>query len=384
MDPSWPPSTDEAALLTRLASVLERAGPSRLLDAPIVAADARAFPDPWWPTVAALEQLLRRLLWHAHVDLDVALEDLRHPYAGPAAKSVVDWRGTVDGVAQFRVTALGNDDIAGLLTHQLGCAFAASLDTGALYRDARRPEVTLRDGSIAAVYLGLGVLATNAAVHLVIDNTQEVELGKIRPPKVILNGGLTTSEACYLLAVQAVARGGEVAALATLRFDLRRHVAHAIAALQPHRAALLDRLGLDLAAARPPLERAPAPPPVTGADRPAPAPPRGRRFWGVRSYRLQRSRASEHGLLGFAAGAATSAALAIAHLTPLAPVVAAVTVGAMTIGALHGLRRRVARCIRCGGELPAAATACPACGASIVGTVTSMHELRALELDRLD
>lgn len=76
---AWPPQGAQAVLLDQLAEIIARGGAAHLLDAPVVKMDTRDFPDAWKPTRAAVERLLARLFWHAHVDLDVAIDDLRAP-----------------------------------------------------------------------------------------------------------------------------------------------------------------------------------------------------------------------------------------------------------------------------------------------------------------
>ena len=109
------------------------------------------------------------MLWLCYVDLDVAIDEPpgRGRAVGPrcCGSSAIAWAETADGVARFEVGEIGNDDVAGLMSHEVGRAFAAWLADAAPYREAAAEPPSTRDGSIAAVYLGLGVLAANSATY---------------------------------------------------------------------------------------------------------------------------------------------------------------------------------------------------------------------------
>jgi len=367
----WPATGTQAVLLDQLAELIERGGAAHLLDAPVVKMDTRDFPDPWQPTRAAVERLLARLFWHAHVDLDVAIDDLRAPDAGARllSRSTIEWMQTRDGVAEFQLEAIGNDNVAGALSHEIGRAYLAWIAAATPYREARSAP-TDRDGSIAAVYLGLGVLAANAAEY-------HRSAGEIRGRTavtewdVVMTGGLSTDEVLYLLAVQAVLRRAPIDTHATLRSELRDRLRDAIAGLTPHRDALAARLAIDLAAPRTPLEREPAPAQVTDAERPEPD--RRARFASAETYRVSERRTVLGGILGFWTGGTLAFVVALASsrgmLSPY--FVIAAFVAPIVIGIGLGRRARYDRCYwrQCMRIQPPAATTCPGCGARIAGPI---------------
>lgn len=377
-------------LLDQLAELIERGGAARLLDAPVVKMDTRDFPDPWQPTRAAVERLLARLFWHAHVDLDVAIDDLRALDAGAQllSRSAIEWMQTKDGVAEFQLEAIGNDNVAGALSHEIGRAYLAWIAAATPYREARSAP-TDRDGSIAAVYLGLGVLAANAAEY-------HRSAGELRGRTavtewdVVMTGGLSNDEVLYLLAVQAVLRDAPIDAHGTLRRELRDRLRDAIAGLTPHRAELAARLGVDLAAPRTPLERDPAPARVSDAERPEPD--RRTRWAGAETYRVSERRTAWGGLLGFLVSIVLVIMLAAAtnrgELSPYLLIAAFVV--PIVVGLILGRRARYDRCYwnQCMRIQPPAATACPGCGARIAGRIEDFREELARraeeEDDRLD
>lgn len=271
MDVSWPPSGDDSQILEELRLLIEQGGAGHFLDAPIARADERDFPEPWQPTRACLERLLLRLFWLAYVDLDVTVDDLRSGAFDPnkiLRRSVIDWIETKDGTAAFQVEEIGNDNVAGHLAHEVGRAFAAWVDAPGLYREATAAPPSARRGSVAAVYLGLGVVACNGAYyHRVGSEIRGRDAYTERD--LVTNGGLTPPQLVLLLAVQAVLRGKEEAAHELLALEaVREDFRAAVVKLRPHRREIAAHLGLDLEAARPPLQREAAPPTVSDEERP--------------------------------------------------------------------------------------------------------------------
>ena len=57
--------------MVRLGELIHRAGTARFMQAHLVRADERDFPDTWELTLASLYRLLYRLYWHAYVDVEV-------------------------------------------------------------------------------------------------------------------------------------------------------------------------------------------------------------------------------------------------------------------------------------------------------------------------
>ncbi|MBK9031091.1 MAG: zinc ribbon domain-containing protein [Myxococcales bacterium] len=375
---AWPPTGARAEVLGRLALLIERGGAAHLLDAPIAHAGPRDFPEPWQPSAVAVERVLVRLLWLAHVDLDVALDDLRRYEVADQLlrRSGISWVETTDGVAHFQIETIGNDDVAGLLCHEVGLAYAAWIAGAAAYRDAAPTPPSERDGSIAAIYLGLGVVATNAALYNRVASKLVGQVS-VSETDVVATGGLAPDEALYLLAVQAVLRGGVDDAHATLREDLRARLAADVSALRAHRDELAEHLGLDLGAPRAALARD-AEPPLVG-DRPEPS--KAQRHAGERTYRMRESQVGVGLGQGFMAGMGFGAVGWLVGL--VAPVVGVMVAVPVVIGGLLH-RRAVDRCPRCAHVIPEVATTCPGCGATVAGRVASEREMAVRELERDD
>lgn len=383
MDGNWPPTGEQAHLLDTLASLIERGGAGHFLDAPVVRADERDFPERWTATAVALERVLLRLFWMAHVDLDVALDDRRIADTSGAMlrRSEVEWIENVDGVAHFQIDEIGNDNVAGLLSHEVGRAFTAWIAQASPYRDVESAAPSLRDGTIAAIYLGLGVVVTNASLYNRVASKTVGRLA-VSETEIVQTGGLAPAASVYLLAVQAVLRTGPIAAHAGLRSDFRDLLQEMIAALEPHRAALAEHLGLDLAAARPALERDPAPPTVREGSRPEPD--LRQRAAGMRTYRVRQSRSLGHAATGFG----VSMLVMIVGISVLGQGLAQallVMVGATTIaGGVIGGRRGDDRCARCRAVIADDAATCPGCGATVAGRIRSAIELHERELEHDD
>ncbi len=372
----WPPPPHLGRLLDELAALVERAGAARFLDAPVVRADERDFPEPWRPTAAALERLLLRLLWHAHVDLDVVLDDRRGPRreVGRLRTTELELVEVVDGAARFEVAEIGNDDLAGHASNLVGDAFLRWTARSAPYREAAIVP-TPAEATLAAIYLGLGVLVANASSYA----RRATELQAqwvISEDQHVAVGGLGPTEACFLVAVQAVVRPAPVDALATLRPNQRARVSAFVDELTPHRAPLAARLGLDLDAPRPALARDPAPPTVDDAARPEPDLERFNR--GHVTFRV----GHHHGGLGLAAGAAVGlvAGLGLAG-TLVAPVVTAIAIAPMFAGLAWGRQRRYWLCAdpACGRRVPRDAATCPGCGGAVAGELRHADERLAAE-----
>lgn len=384
MESYWPPDGAQAELLATLARLIERGGPGHFLDGPVAAADASTFPETWRPTAVGVERLLLRLLWLAYVDLEVELEDLRRADTSDRLlkQSTVEWIETRDGVAHFQIEQIGNDDVAGMLSHQVGRAFAAWIDGAAPYREAAPSPPSVRTGSVAAIYLGLGVLATNAAHYNRVAGKSVGQMA-VSETAIVTNGGLSPSEAVYLLAVQAVLRATEVSAHATLRDDLAAQLRDMIAALRPHRDDLARWLGLDLVAPRPALERDPAPRVVAAEARPEPS--LRHRHGGLRTYRFDRGRGNGRAALGLILGLAILIVDMVAFGFVTGPLmVAGWLVGATAVGGAIGSREHYDVCVRCAIPAPPAAATCPGCGAEFVGRVKSAGELHERELEQPD
>jgi hypothetical protein len=117
------------------------------------------------------------------------------------------WIETRDGVVHFQIEQICNDNVVGMLAHPVGRAFAAWLAGAVPYREQIAEPPSEREGSVAVAYLGLGVVAVNAALYGCVASEQR---GRevMTEREVVVDGGLPPCALLILLAVQAVLREG--------------------------------------------------------------------------------------------------------------------------------------------------------------------------------
>lgn len=374
--PSVPNEARREALLATLGDLIERGGSARVL-APPVAPGPQAFPDAWAPTPEGVGQVLRRLAWHAQLGdagvRQIVVRDRRigAPPTARKAETIASAQTVTKDEAVVMLQLVGEDDVAGTLAHEIGAIYAAltRIETAEPYRTAAPDEIEIdpdRDlerGSIATVYLGLGVIAANAAYQ------QYSASGRFNGAYVPLEydvvraGAVPMSDLAFLLAVQAVVRG-QSAPPAGLGPPQRDETAAWMAALKPERDALCDRFGTNGLGTN---ER-PRAVPFTDAPEVEASSARRARV----AFRWRSNRGGVGFLAGFALGGATVVALALPGVA--APLIVVAGAG---IGHVAGRRIPVARCSACVTTLPSEASACAHCGAVMRGDIARLA-------DRLD
>jgi len=171
-EPATPDAESREQLLDVLAEFVAKDGAGAFLLPPVEPGDA-AFPEPWAASKPGVVLLLRRLAWHAGLDREIELEDRRAgaPPTERKPQTRVELIEVRRRSAVFVLRFIGEDDVPGTLAHEVGIAYAVlhRPDEADPYRTAEAPiisvdpDVDLERGSIATVYLGLGVLAANAA-----------------------------------------------------------------------------------------------------------------------------------------------------------------------------------------------------------------------------
>lgn len=368
-------ATRRDELLAVLGEFVARGGASPLLAPPVVPG-AEAFPEPWRPTRGGVRAVLRRLAWHAGNPRAIALIDER--LGAPPTERKPETRVGLTRVRAkelcFRVEFVGEDDVAGTLAHELGVAHAVVNRPDGVdpYRTGEAPELDVdpdRDhprGSIATIYLGLGVLAANAAYQ------QYSRPGRFNGGyspleyDVLRAGYLPMSELAYLLAVQAVVRGAGVPA--GLSGPQRDEVGEWVATLgsDTKRAELRDRLGLASDGSAGVTDERPRPEKLDDIDLDEDAPTPRRNAWRWRTHR---------GGVGFIAGAVLGVGVAVAVAVPSATPI--LVIGAAGSGHVIGRRVRVPRCTGCASVVGASDVHCGSCGAILRGDIAS-------PADRLD
>lgn len=216
-----------------------KAGTWRFLHGPVVAAGRRDYPDRWEPSGRGVARALARTLWHAHLDLDVTLEDIR--VRRGASKTILKLDRIDDARAVFQLVELGNDNVAGILATEVGRAFVARLprDGSPMRATWALPDTSA--GTLAAVGLGLGVIATNASryVRAVPDELDD------RATEIDRIGGMPSEHLAFLLAVQATVRDDVVRAIDTLASEHAARVAAWRDVLDDHEAELLRLLEIE-------------------------------------------------------------------------------------------------------------------------------------------
>ncbi len=436
--PAAPGPDDVRWLLNELAALCDAGGPRRLLRAP-VRPDREAFPAPWQPTIAGVASLVETLCAHADAaGLGIAVDDLRALAVSTDRHRVTEVEVAVGGDARrprFGVLSIGEDDVAGTLAHDVGVVLAAAMPRidGTPYRgagvepdaatetdagaetgsdagaetgsetgseagaetgsetgsetetgsaaDARARRAARRaQGSVAAVWAGLGVLAANASYQQRSGGAFRAERGFAPLEYTVVRAGhLPLPALAFLLAVQARVRGAD--AVPTGLGGPQADETAAWLRVLPEATTLHALLGIESADVDAPADartaspwphRSPAPADeLVGRDEPGGAtmslddPTLGVTARGSRRgqsvYRVAYRRTGTGFVVGLVAGGGAFAATG----QPLA------LLGGLAVGFAVGTMTKVDRCATCIEVLPAAATDCPRCGGHIAGRIAS-------------
>ncbi|MFV8750137.1 hypothetical protein ACNOYE_06275 [Nannocystaceae bacterium ST9] len=205
-------------LIDRTAELVAAVGWRGYVSAPLVLPDAQSFPEPWTADARALRRLARRLLAYAglgqlgvelelfegerELELDAQGRDRVVGHQGAAA-----WfAGIVDGVCQFgcEVDQLRDPiGVVGAMAHEVAHAFRRH---HAIEVEDTDLEERLTD--LTSVYLGFGVLTTNAALrHRSYGNDDGLMLGHRWTRNQL--GYLPAAAMAYALALWQLARGDD-------------------------------------------------------------------------------------------------------------------------------------------------------------------------------
>jgi hypothetical protein len=193
-----------------LADLVRKRGSGPLLSRPFVLPEPAFFPDPWTADAAGVERLLRRLLAYAGLPDARVRADVEPGDAGPVWPGETErqrhgaagwYRGRdAAGTYHFGVDAGFNqrpEMLVAVLAHETAHAWR---DTHALPVPDRDAEELLTD--LTTVYLGFGVLTTNAAWHY-----RATSDGLASSWEKQRSGYLDFRVFAYLLALVAHARG---------------------------------------------------------------------------------------------------------------------------------------------------------------------------------
>ena len=378
--PVEPDLATRERLLGVIAELIARGGAERFLMAP-VAPGPQMFPEPWAPTKMGVTLLLRRLAAHAGLDRAIAIED-RRAGAPPTERKPgtrVELVAVTKQEARFALGFVGTDDVVGTLAHEIGVAHGVlnrgeregpyrSQDAEVLEPESGDPE----RGSIATVYLGLGVVAANAAYQYYswagrFNGAYEpLEYQVLRATHVAM------SSLTYLLAVQAIVRAqpGKAVAPAGLEPPQRDEVAAWLKELRGERDELRARLGIAASA-----DATSRPAVVVFED--AELDDEDELVARKNAFRWRTHRGGVGLIAGTVFGVSVAMLIASRGMAPW------LAFGGATGGHIVGRRVRVPRCSACATVVPQDATRCSHCGAALRGDIASLSERLEAE-ERLD
>ncbi|AKF05265.1 hypothetical protein [Sandaracinus amylolyticus] len=407
MTPRLPSDDAREWLLDETATLVARAGWERFVLAPLVEPNDTFFPDRYVHAPEGVRTVARRLLRHAGIDdLDVRVIDVRPAERGHGglltpltSVSFVEIDTHAAPTVDLELHELGDDvDVVPALAHEIARVFRAHrrIDRGAAhpYRGGAPEEEIHADhdaalASVAALYLGLGIVAANGALRY---RARSEQIGRDARTEWVHDqlGGLDVVDVCFLLAVQLVVRGADETTIDRVRAQLGANQSSDVVAwideLAGDADALRERLGVPAPRAWP-APWAPDVAPLRETDagsarivRPSELQRRDgqRRNEGRRTFRVRETKAAPWmgrgvgiGIVALAAGTA-----ATGHAWP----VLALPIAAL-VGWILGGRERDDFCSdpECGGRLPGDATTCAKCGGSIAGEIGSASERLAAE-----
>jgi hypothetical protein len=367
--PAVPDETRRERLLSTTADLVARGGAAQLVLPPVKPGSA-AFPDPWKPTRGGITALLRRLVWHAGGlgERSVAVDDQRlgAPPTERKPQTRVELTEVRPHELAFAVGYIGEDDIVGTCAHEVGVACAVMYRPGEAdpYRTQEHAVVAvdardLERGSIATVYLGLGVLAANAAFQ---QYSSRVAVDAYQPTvyEVHRAGYADMSDLAFLLAVQAVVRG-EATAPPGLGPPQKDEVTAWIVALAPQADALRERLGVR------DVERGTTRPnPVRFTDVDMREDPEPAKRTG---FRWETNRSGAGMFAGLALGFGIALAVAPSQLAFMS-----ISMAGVGAGNVVGRKMRAIRCSNCAHVVGAGAQRCGKCGSLMRGDIKRLAE----------
>lgn len=258
-----PDAEERELLLQELAGLIGQVGWERFVRTPIVLPSAEYFPDRWTPDADGVHRLAMRFLRYAGLDdleLDIEIfEGERAPEAGVVrsrqhSDAAAWFAGIEDGVCYFGANANQLEDPLGVtaaMGHETAHAFRHRHQ---IFVDDLDTEERLTD--LTTVYLGFGVLTTNASQRHRSFGSAEGLLGS-HGWSVSSLGYLSPQALSYLLAAMAIVRGysrRELGAMASqLETNQATYFERAAQWLQKERPGLVEELGVRPQAQWPPV-----------------------------------------------------------------------------------------------------------------------------------
>ncbi len=376
MTAALPSVAERSWLMSETAALIARAGLEPYVAAPLVEPTDRYFPDEWHPDEGGVARLARRVLDHAglgEVAIDVSVSD----------------EAIAEGIA---VTALAKDSVQLAadrdhlddplaLIATLARIAAATLRARAELVDAV-PDQEARCIDVATVYLGFGLITTNAAYRYRASGERRGYTAITRWKHTRL-GALSPEAMAYLLAVQQAARDASSKEIRAIVRQLETNQATFFEAAYTELAtdvvarelALPDRATWPARRAPPPETEGQAAKFLRALAAPAPALPTAVAVTapsggnaGQPVFRALRTRAMAGGFIGLMG---SMVPVIIASVNGFGGLALAALAGVPLLGMLAGrrLRRHVCAGRGCEQTLPDDAERCASCGGRIAGTL---------------
>lgn len=380
-------------LVSQLARLIHNQGAETFVGAPLIVASPDFFPDPWTPDPEGVSLILRRslalsgipdphvhLIDHTPLSEEQLVEAPELHFLGISSEG--DFEMDLSCVSEA-------SELLGVMSHEIGMAYMeAQLQSGGPFRESQPPEedpvVAQALGTIASVYLGFGIPATNAAHHArhggyVVGDSHVTEWA------ITTAGGLSPTAIEFLLALQLVIRNRpeeQTLASKLLGSNQRASVDDWIEELTTERASWIKRLQL-------PAEEDwtledPAQwdetPGSHSIEVPVEASEVEKFNQGQPIFRVASRRTQSQGFAGVVAGLVVGIALFVPLQLP-AVIFAGAGIG-LVAGLWRGITTRKYECSdgACRRLLSAQSKTCSGCGGTIRGELQNANErLAALE-----
>jgi hypothetical protein len=207
-----PAAEDREHLIAQTASLIQKFGFSRYVNAPLVAPNETYFPDPWKGGEASVIRVARRLFGYAEmghppvmVEINEGIEGRPSTAVGkPALRGMADlnvwWRRADQGTQRFGAEAAAMRDPHNFVASMARAVTWAWMDSVGI-KVAETPQ-SQRMVDVATVYLGFGVMTTEASLRHSAENT-----GGFSSRRTQTRLGLLTPRAmAFCLALQVASR----------------------------------------------------------------------------------------------------------------------------------------------------------------------------------
>jgi hypothetical protein len=371
-----PTAAERNALRADTAALIANAGFSPYVSHSIVAPTDQFFPDTWHADDDSVARLARRVFDYAGItDIAISVDSTVEPQSKVGVWALQLDKATLE---------LGSDHdhlkdpiaIISTFARYAAIVFRLRHDIA-----AETDEVENRAVDATTVYLGFGIVTTNAAYRYRASGELRGYNATTRWSHTEL-GNLTPQAMAYLLAMQVVARGEAPKRVAKqLEPNQASYFEAALRELDPGQVGM--ELGLPERSTWPPRREPPAKPtsnalalvkalrPAPGSDLPmviAKTGAIGGHNAGRAVFRASYTRAVPFALLAFAISMVPTMALAIwGYAGAAVAVMLAISFAGIVFG--HKIRRDECSGPSCSRVLAETATRCDGCGGTIAGTL---------------